>query len=146
VALPELNEAGDLPPGIHRARLDEVTARFGSGSGQRQDVTARLIRIYQLAAGTGKLARAVVFGSYITNKEAPNDVDVILVMADDFDPATCDADTQTLFDHREVADRFGASVFWLCTGSLIRETMDEFLGHWQIKRDVTLRGIVEIVS
>jgi hypothetical protein len=25
------------------------------------------------------------------------------------------------------------------------ETMDEFLAHWQIKRDLTRRGIVEIV-
>jgi hypothetical protein len=63
----------------------------------------------------------------------------------DFDPATCDEETSALFDHRLAGERFGASVFWLCTSSLILETMDEFLAHWQIKRDLTQRGIVEIV-
>jgi hypothetical protein len=73
-------------------------------------------------------------------------VDVILVMADDFDPAGRDEETRALFDHRLAQDRFGASVFWLTSGSLILETMDGFLGHWQIKRDRTQRGIVEIVA
>jgi hypothetical protein len=145
VALPDFNDVGELPVGLHRARLEEVTARFGAGSGQRQDVTARLTRIYERAAGTGKLARFVVFGSYVTAKEAPNDVDVILVMEDGFDPAACQEETRALFDHRQAAARFAASVFWLCSGSLFLETMDEFLAHWQIKRDLTRRGIVEVV-
>ncbi len=67
-------------------------------------------------------------------------------MEDGFNPAGCDEETRTLFDHRFAADRFGASVFWFCSGSLIRETMDEFLAHWQIKRDLTRRGIVEIIE
>ena len=146
MALPDLNDDGELPVGLHPARFDEVMARFGNGSGQRQAVTARLTRIYERATATGKLARVVVFGSYVTAKAAPNDVDVILVMADDFNPADCDEETQALFDHRLAVDRFGASIFWLCSGSLILETMDEFLAHWQIKRDLTHRGIVEIVS
>jgi hypothetical protein len=144
VPLPDL-EAGELPLGVHRARLDEVTARFGGGSMQRQEVTARLIRIYERAMGTGKLARFIVFGSYVTAEADPNDVDVVLVMADDFNPAAYDEETQALFDHLLAADRFGASVFWLCSGSLFLETMDEFLAHWQVKRDLTQRGIVEIV-
>jgi hypothetical protein len=36
-------------------------------------------------------------------------------------------------------------VFWLCSSSLFLETLDDFLAHWQIKRDQTKRGIVEIV-
>jgi hypothetical protein len=67
-------------------------------------------------------------------------------MENDFNPHHCNEETQALFDHRLAADRFGASVFWLCSGSLFLETMDEFLAHWQIKRDLTRRGIVEIVS
>jgi hypothetical protein len=33
MALPEFNEAGDLPRGVHRATLDEVVRRFGSVQG-----------------------------------------------------------------------------------------------------------------
>jgi hypothetical protein len=146
VALPDLNDDGELPLGIHASRFAEVLDRFGGGTAQRQAVTARLTRIYQVATATGKLARVVVFGSYVTSKEQPKDVDLILVMEDDFDPAGCDEETQALFDHRLAGERFGASVFWLCRGSLILETMDEFLAHWQIKRDRTQRGIVEIIA
>ena len=34
--IPELNEFGYLPPGVHRAALDEVIARFGIGNEQRE--------------------------------------------------------------------------------------------------------------
>jgi hypothetical protein len=34
--IPELNELGYLPPGVHAASLDEVIARFGVGTEQRQ--------------------------------------------------------------------------------------------------------------
>ncbi len=42
MALPNLNHAGELPIGIHQATIDEVIAQFGSGTLQREIVTARL--------------------------------------------------------------------------------------------------------
>jgi hypothetical protein len=80
MALPEFNNRGDLPEGMHKATLIEVLARFGYGSAERQAATAVLQRIYQLVAATGKLERFVIFGSYITAKPEPKDVDVVLVM------------------------------------------------------------------
>jgi hypothetical protein len=77
--LPEFNSLGDLPEGVHRATFDETLARFGQESLQRQFVTARLSRIYELARRTGSLERFVIFGSYVTAKPDPNDVDIILV-------------------------------------------------------------------
>jgi Family of unknown function (DUF6932) len=77
--LPQLNSAGELPAGIHQATMDEVLAQFGSGTAQRQAVTARLRHIYQLARATRKLERLILFGSYITAKPDPNDVDIIRV-------------------------------------------------------------------
>src|SRR5438309_9902816 len=78
--LPELDSHGDLPIGVHQASLDEVIAYFGHGTPQPQLVTKRLLRIYDLARGTGKLERFVIFGSYVTAKPNPNDVDIILIM------------------------------------------------------------------
>ena len=78
--LPELDRYGDLPIGVHQASLDEVIARFGHGTPQRQLVTTRLLRIYDLARGTGKLERFSIFGSYVTAKPDPNDVDIMLIM------------------------------------------------------------------
>ena len=82
--LPAFDSRGDLPEGVHKAALDEVVARFGHGTPQRQLVTARLRHIYDLVRATGKLQRFVIFGSYITAKLGPNDLDILIVVGDDF--------------------------------------------------------------
>ena len=76
MALQPFDSNGDLPVGVHRATLDEVLARFGYGTPKRQVVTGRLKRVMELARGTGKLERFIIFGSYITAKPEPNDVDI----------------------------------------------------------------------
>ena len=97
--LPEFNEFGDLPEGNHPASLAEVVARFGVGTTQRRAVTSRLQRIYRLATATGYLARLVVFGSYVSDVAEPNDVDVVLVMRNDFNPDDCSVESSVMFDH-----------------------------------------------
>jgi hypothetical protein len=142
--LPEFNEFGDLPEGNHRASLAEVVARFGSGTAQRAAVTARLQRIYQLAVATRHLDRLVVFGSYVSDGNEPNDVDVILVMRNDFRPEVCPAESSVLFDHTRANDELGASIFWVRPDMLLGEPLEQFLTFWQTKRDGRRRGIVEI--
>jgi len=53
-------------------------------------------------------------------------------------------ESRTLFSHSEADARFGASVFWLRDGILPDEMMRILLETWQIKRNGTKRGIVEI--
>jgi hypothetical protein len=142
--LPQLNRAGELPEGVHQATIDEVMAQFGRGTSQRQAVTARLWCIYHLARATGKLERLILFGSYITAKPDPNDVDIILVRRDDFDVYTCDEESQMLFDHPRAMEIFGVSMFWIRPALLVLETLEEFITHWQITRNQTCRGIVEV--
>lgn len=146
MALPEFNSQGDLPEGLHKATLAEVLERFGPGSEARQQATATLQRIYQLVTATGKLERFVIFGSYITAKPEPRDVDVVLVMKDDFSMAACDEQTRVLFDHQRAEGEVGASIFWLCPSVLLRGSLEDFLLGWGTKRDLTLRGIVEVTS
>jgi predicted nucleotidyltransferase len=144
MALPNFNSEGELPEGVHPAQWDEMLGRFGSGSPQREVVTACLTRIFGLVKTTGKLERLVLFGSYVTTKRDPGDVDIILVMRDDFRLKDYDAETRRLFDHQQAAEAFGASVFWVRPSMLFLETLEEFVAHWQIKRDLSRRGIVEI--
>jgi hypothetical protein len=142
--LPPLNSEGELPEGVHHATMDEVLAQFGGSTPQRQTITARLRRIYELASATGKLERLVIFGSYITAKPYPNDVDVVLVMADDFHLSACDAETGLLFDHTYAEEEFGASIFWIRPSLLVLEALDTFVAQWQITREGTRRGVVEV--
>ncbi len=146
MALPKFNSQGDLPEGLHKATLAEVLERFGTGSEARRETTAVLQRVHQLVVATGKLERFVVFGSYITAKAVPHDVDVVLVMKDDFSLAACAEPTRVLFDHQRAEAEVGASIFWLCPSVLLRGSLEDFLLGWGTKRDLTRRGIVEVVS
>ena len=143
--LPELTDDGDLPLGVHRASLDHVLTRFGGGHVQRIAVGERLQRIYHVAAGTGHLARFVVYGSFVTNKVQPNDVDVFLVMDEDFDGDALDPESALLFDHSTADAHFGASVFWVRRPTALggEQSMVEY---WQVKRGNERRGIVEITG
>ena len=142
--LPNLNHEGELPEGIHPATIDEVVAQFGSGTEQRVVVTERLKHIYQLAKETGHFQRLLIFGSYITAKPKPNDIDVVIIFDDDFDMAACNEDVKKLLNHQQAATEFGASVFWMRPSLLFLETIDEFIAGWQVKRDGTRRGIIEV--
>jgi hypothetical protein len=145
VTFPAFNEEGDLPPGVYRATLPDVLVRFGTGSAQRRIVAARLSHLFQLAASTGQLARFVVFGSFVTAKAEPNDVDIVLLMEDTFDLGSVTGEGGLLFQHLEAEARFGASVFWSCRSGAVggEQAMIE---HWQVRREGGQRGIVEIVS
>ena len=144
MALPNLNHAGELPIGIHQATIDEVIAQFGSGTLQREIVTARLQRIYQIAKDTGNLQQLIIFRSYITAKPEPNDVDVVIIFNDDFDLTVCSEEVKRLLNHQQAENEFGASIFWIRPSLLLFETLDEFIESWQIKRDGTRRGIIEV--
>jgi hypothetical protein len=125
--------------------MEEVITRFGSPGAARQRCTRDLLHICDLAKATGLLERLVIFGSYVTDQRAPNDVDVILVMSDTFHADEAPISARGLFDHSVAQTRFGASVFWIKPSMAIGEPLDEFIGHWQRKRNGELRGIVEVV-
>src|SRR5258708_6485863 len=112
MALPEFNEAGDLPAGIHRASLEVVIHRFGTATFRRMVMAHRLQYIYEVALRTGHLHRFIVFGSFVTTKTEPNDVDVIILMSDTFSLEQCDPETCLVFDHARAHASIGASVFW----------------------------------
>ncbi len=82
--IPPFEQSGNLPPGRYKSTIDEVVRRFGSGSGEREAATPQLEAIYETARSTGYLLYFLVFGSYVTAKRAPRDVDIILVMTDNF--------------------------------------------------------------
>jgi hypothetical protein len=145
MALPYFNSAGDMAAGLHQATIDEVTERFVSGSPRRRLVAARLLRIYRAARGTDRVERFIIFGSFVTAKSEPNDVDIILVMRDDFVLDDCGVEARRLFEHDEAEREFGAGIFWI-RPSLLLDSLEEFLSHWQVKRDRTRRGIVEVIE
>ena len=145
MTIPEFNEHGDLPAELHAATLNEVLTRFGKSSTQRVAVAQRLMRIHQLAITTGHVRRFIVFGSFVTAKSDPNDVDIFIVMDDEFDFSQTQGETRLLFEHSSAQSHFGASLFWLRRLAAYNGE-DAAIADWKIKRDGTERGIIEITS
>jgi hypothetical protein len=116
---PAFNSSGDLPTGVHPATLEQVCQHFGA-TPRRAIMAERLTRIYRLARATGHLARFVIFGSFITDKSEPEDVDIFLLMEDSFDVRSVSNEARLVFDHGAAQNSLGASVFWIRRAAALR--------------------------
>jgi hypothetical protein len=96
---------------FHQATLAEVTEHFGKGSLRREMVARRLERIYRFALSTGQLSRFVIFGSFVTAKPEPKDVEIFMLMQDTFDSSRVTGEAALIFDHIAAQNIEGASVF-----------------------------------
>ena len=76
--IPTFDESGLLAPGIHRATLAEITARFGSFSELRRVQMESVGWMVETAVRAG-VQRIVLNGSFTTNTMEPNDVDCVLL-------------------------------------------------------------------
>jgi hypothetical protein len=85
--IPAFTADGLLPEGVHDCTLEEVRERFGQF--QRTDWRPRLFERLEAflreAQRTGFVVAIIVNGSFVTDHDAPNDVDVILVLRADHD-------------------------------------------------------------
>ena len=142
--LPAFNHDGNLPEGLYLATEDEVFARFAPPSTRRQWLGEQLRSLLALAQSTGHLARVFLWGSFVTSKEVPNDLDVLLVMDMEFVVEAVPAQAQVVFDHVQARLRFQADIFWT-KASLDPEVLHLWLDTYQTGKDFTRRGIVEVI-
>src|SRR5882672_9043792 len=142
--LPALNHDGNLPEGIHVATEDEVYERFATPSARRQWLGEQLRSLVALAKSTGQLVRMFLWGSFVTHKEVPNDLDVLLVMDTEFVMEALPLQTQVVFDHVQARFRFQADVFWT-KASIDPQVLNLWLDTYQTGKDFTRRGIVEVI-
>jgi hypothetical protein len=78
---------GVLPEGIHVCTIGEVDERFGGfqRSDRRIRLTAKLRDLEDHASKSGIVAALIVDGSYITAKDEPGDIDLVIALRTDFD-------------------------------------------------------------
>jgi Family of unknown function (DUF6932) len=81
--IPEFDDNGYLPPGVHTANLDDVAARFGQESELRRAQIDSLRWLVDLARRAGA-QRLIVNGSFTTDVLEPNDVDCVLLVGSEF--------------------------------------------------------------
>ena len=141
--LPELTAEGVLPPGVHIADWQEFHSRFCRSSPRRAWLSGRLRTLIELAASTRKLRGVFVWGSFVTAKPAPKDLDILLIMDSDFEVETAPAPAQLIFDSVRAKLLFESDVFW-ARASIGQEMLGLWLDTYQLSRSFTKRGIVEV--
>jgi hypothetical protein len=71
--IPDFDENGNLPPGVHEATWGEIVERFGETDHRRQLLRGLRAALDSLKAAGCK--KAYIDGSLITNKAVPDDFD-----------------------------------------------------------------------
>lgn len=79
--IPPFDAYGLLPPGVHNCDLAEIAERFGRfrKSDRRQLLMHRLRTFVNEARATLKSGSIIVDGSFVTDIDEPNDIDLIIV-------------------------------------------------------------------
>jgi len=141
--IPEFDVDGNLPEGIHSVSEEEFLDHFATQSVRRKWLGERLREVIALAKSTRKVERIFIWGSFVTAKESPNDVDILLVMSEDFQIETVSEECKHLFDYIRARVKFNADIFWSKV-SIGEDTLSLWLETYQLTRDFKRRGIVEV--
>jgi hypothetical protein len=131
--IPEFQDNGYLPPGIHPATLDEIELRFGKDSELRRVQAESLRWLVDLAARAG-IVRIVIDGSFITDALEPNDVDCVLLIGSDF-PADASA-------AKELQDGLPFLDIELVEAPEFALLVDQIFGT---DRDGVPKGLIEVI-
>jgi hypothetical protein len=143
VVLPDFTSEGDLPVGVHRCDWPEFQLRFGTSTPRRIWLVGRLEALVSLAGSTRKLKFIFVWGSFVTAKPSPKDLDVLLIMDERFELDSEPPSVQAAFDSVRARLLFESDVFW-ARASIGKEVLDTWLETYQISRTFRKRGIVEL--
>jgi len=111
------------------------------------DVLERVLEILQQhkRATYRALQRLFIWGSFVTDKLFPRDLDVFLLMQEGFDRefSVLAPPQRYIFEHESARLLFEADIFWATEA--IGAAVTSWLSVYQLTRDMEQRGIVEVI-
>ena len=144
--LPELTEHGVLPPGSHRATLDEIEFQWGTfqRSDRRPQLLTLLREFVQDVRRCRWIQRLLLAGSFVTEKNEPNDIDVLIVFESGADFVALRPHEYNVLCQAGAQRRFGPGID-LHVVEDSSEAMERWLRFFQRDRSGHTVGIVEVV-
>ena len=145
--IPPLTEDGLLPSGVHTTTFVELKSRFGrfETSDRRTKLCLKLGQFIDEARRSGVVQFLIVDGSFVTAKEMPEDIDVIVVVPTQHDfSSPLPPDAYNVLSGKRVRARFGFDAFVAPdTGRAFQSWIEFFT---QVKGRPELRkGILKVV-
>ncbi len=141
--IPQFTDEGLLPAGVHETDLEEIREKMG-WSRKRRELLEGLEEALELMATCG-VARVYLDGSFVTDKDRPNDVDGCYDLAEDvttgdlkrlapiFPPSSS--------NRAEAKRRFGVDFFPAATEMVSGQL---FLRFFQTDREGRERGVLSV--
>ena len=109
--------------------LDEFTKQYGASTPRRQFLFKQARSVISLLRATGQAKRVFVFGSFVSKKPNPNDIDFFIVMAEGFTTSHLKGKIAEVFQNEVCRIRYGVDLFWVTEAigeSHIQDMLDVF--------------------
>jgi hypothetical protein len=119
--------------------MEEVGEHFGFGE-RRQMLCGRLLDLLRRARDCG-FTRAVLFGSFVSSKEQPGDIDLFWTLPDGADTNDLGVPCRELVDTQHSKQRFGFDLFWCYD---VPDAIEFMAGLWAVDRIGRKRGLVMV--
>ena len=143
--IPALDGRGLLPPGIFAASLNECVAHFGGGSERRERCATLLRDVVQAARQYPTVKRVLVWGSFVSSRAEPNDLDYSLVVSVDHGGTKVEPEHRRFLVPLDARIAYGVDRGYLVLPDYPVESFASFLLFLCETREQGPRGIVEIV-
>jgi predicted nucleotidyltransferase len=124
------------------ASLDDLRLRFGTSTPRRQFLFRQLDIIIDQLRATRKLKQVFLFGSFVSGKASPNDVDLLVVMNAGFSTVQLGGKVLELFQHDVCRIRYHADLFWV-TEAVDKARIDDLLEVFSRDRDGRAQSVIE---
>jgi hypothetical protein len=144
MSLPDFDKNGYLPPGIHAASLAEVVKRFGTGFQTRSKQAELLRQVVEAAKAYTTIKRVLVWGSFVTTKLEPADLDYSIVVSITHRQTKIKDEHHRFFVPHEARLRYGVDRGYLVIPDYPLDIYIEFMDFLCHTRERRERGIVEV--
>lgn len=144
--MPELMQSGALPPGLHATPLAEIIERYGAGSEARERQARLLQLIVEAALYYPTIKRILVWGSFVTSKAEPGDLDYSIVVGGGYDLERILEPHRRFFVPVEARQFYGADKTYLTIRDYPLEKYIELVDFLSMIRDRPAErcGIIKI--
>jgi hypothetical protein len=110
--IPEFNEHGFLPEGVHDCGLSEIETRFAYNERRREIWEKFSTYLKQLKTFISDLRIVYVDGSFTTDCVEPQDIDVVVEVDSPVDEARIRAQLGQMVDRSFVKNSFKTDLLW----------------------------------
>jgi predicted nucleotidyltransferase len=125
------------------ASLDDLRIRFGTSTPRRQFLFRQLEIVIDQLLITRSVKQIYLFGSFVSGKASPNDVDLLVVMNAGFSTTQLGGKVLELFQHDVCRIRYQADLFWV-TEVVGNPRIEDLLEVFSRDREGRAQSVIEV--